>query len=365
MHIGEISFCDKVAFNIKSDDTKKYILSYLESKYNIKIIQKHHDKFNVDMLQTLNKNPHMLCVRSNGNPYFLCLVKYHFTQYCIFVDKKIQQGYFLPRMIIVNLQFKDDAFDNTIMDGEMVKLKNGTWSFVLNDILCIKGQHLTNTNLPKRINILYDFLKTSFVPNICDPFKVCVKRMFTYDQINDIQDYCNKLPYTVRGLYIKPLFLKFKNILINYDDNLIKKVEKIKYKNIKQFIANRDDITSTEGTTHKCDAKTNDKDDGKSTTSAESHVSDEDGLSTSSSTSEKDKDIHHDFNRKLWVRKTSSPDVYELFDDDNNNVGIACVPTMKLSKKMREIMAEKNMVDKVLLEFEFSPKFKKWVLVCH
>ena len=42
MQIAEISFADKTAFNIKSDDTKKYILDSLEKKYNLKIAIKPH-----------------------------------------------------------------------------------------------------------------------------------------------------------------------------------------------------------------------------------------------------------------------------------------------------------------------------------
>ena len=41
MHLGVISFCNRVAHNIKSNDIKTEILNEIEQKYNIKIIQKH------------------------------------------------------------------------------------------------------------------------------------------------------------------------------------------------------------------------------------------------------------------------------------------------------------------------------------
>ena len=60
------------------------------------------------------------------------------------------------------------------------------------------------------------------------------------------------------------------------------------------------------------------------------------------------------------VRKTSTPDVYDLFEG-NNNIGIACVPTLKISKRLREITKDMNMVDRIDVQFEYSEKFKKWL----
>ena len=41
MMIGEISFCDQIGFNIKTDETKRFILDMLQRKYGLKIITKH------------------------------------------------------------------------------------------------------------------------------------------------------------------------------------------------------------------------------------------------------------------------------------------------------------------------------------
>ena len=90
MHVSEISFCDRVGFNIKSDESKRYILNKLEQQYRLKIIAKHIEHFNEKCMPIINNNLHMICARTNGNPYFLYLVKLNFTNYCIFIDKKIQ-----------------------------------------------------------------------------------------------------------------------------------------------------------------------------------------------------------------------------------------------------------------------------------
>lgn len=343
MHTGEISFCDKTAFNIKSDDTKKYILDRLERTYGIKIIQRHFEKFGSNSPKLVKSNPHLVCIRSNGNPYFLYLMKYNFSQYCVFIDKKVQHGYFLPRMIIMPVHFHDDLFDDTLFEGEMTKTKAGKWYYLANDLIAWKGRHLHDVNLPKRLNLLYTTLKEDYFYDVYDPFRVCIKRHFRYDELlqMDLNEYLAQLPYTSRGLYFRPLFLRFRDILYNFDDSLVKKVERFKCNGDKSFMM-REEVKDV----HEIKQKNNYSPSSSGCPSpAPLHIVPSD---TSTDT-------------YFWVRKTGNPDIYDIFDESGKPEGIACVPTLKVSKKMREIMQEKNLVDKVKLPFTFSERFKKWI----
>jgi hypothetical protein len=331
VHIGEISFCDKVAFNIKSDDTKKYLLDRLEKKYKLKIITKHFDRFEEKMMSTLNNNPHLLCVRSNGNPYFLYLTKFNFVNYCIFVDKKIQQGYFFPRMIITNFHFDDELFEDTILDGEMIKKNEDKWVFLLHDLIVYKGRYLLEQNLVKRINLLYEMLKKEFQPDIMDISRLQVKKFFRYDELHTfLNDHIPQLPYTCRGIYFKPLFLRFRDVLINFNDDLVKKVERNKFKHVKNFLLLEDVVN-------------------KHTSEQDTNMMQKTPSMTNNT-------------RTFFVRKTSQPDVYEMYDVAQGNlVDTACVPSMRVSKFLRNIFMTKNMVDQVELVCELSEKFNKWV----
>jgi hypothetical protein len=334
MHVGEISFCDKVAYNIKSDETKKCILDYLDRKYGVKIVHKHFEKFCMERsINILNQNPHMICVRSNGNPYFLYLMKYNLAQYCIFIDKKIQQGYYLPRMIIVQLMFDECLFDDTIFEGEMIKNNNGSWSYVVNDMMVCKGSRLHDFNHPRRMNMIYDVLQTHFQPEEYDPFTISVKTYFKYNELDKLfNDHIPVLPYTCRGVYFKPLYLKFKDILLNFDDTLVKKVEKVKYTDTsKPFVLLNDILDATSS------------------------------IRPSSPPLKVTQTELSSGKKTFGVRKTSTPDVYELYDGQGLQ-GIACVPSFSISKKMRELTKDLNMVDKIDLPFEFSSKFNKWIL---
>ncbi len=320
VHIGEISFCDKTAFNIKSDDLKKKIMETIESKYNLRIITKHFDKFDPKYMNNINSNPHLICVRSNGNPYFLYLTKIDFVNYCIFIDKKIQQGYFYPRMIVTHLHFEDELFQDTIFDGEMIKQVNDKWVFIVNDLIVNKGIYLTNINLVKRLNILYTLLKNEYSQDDVDVCVIRVKKYFKYDEIETVfKKHIPALKYTCRGIYFKPLFLRFRDILVNFDDTLITKVQRTKFKSFLLM----DDLKEEE----------------------EPVV------------------VEEKKQRKFYVKKTSNPDVYDLFEQDNTFVDIACLPSLKLSKYMRNVFTGKNIIDKVEITFEFSERFKKWTPV--
>lgn len=360
MHVGEISFCDKIAYNIKSDETKKFILDRLEKLYEIKIIQKHFDKYDIEKSpKVVNANPHMMCLRSNGNPYFLYLVKYNLIQYCIFIDKKIQQGYYLPRMIIVPLRFNDILFNDTLFEGEMVKGRDNKWYYIINDMLVSNGTKLHDYNLPRRLTMLYDVLQKHYHHDEYDVFRICVKTYFKYNEVDKMMnEHMQHLPYTCRGVYFYPLYLRFRCILCNFNDDLVKKVERVKYKNVKQFILSKDDLVQSQTVSSPQEES--------DATSESSFVSTSDASSNNNvNVNNKNTSLVGNIEKKVfYVRKTSSPDVYELFDDRNQNVGIACVPSLKISKMMREVTKNMNMVDKTAMNFEWSEKFKKWMPIC-
>ena len=307
MITAEISFCENIAFNIKCEDTKKYILDELETKYNIKIITRHFDTYQEHMITNLNNNPHLVCAKSNGNPYYLYLTTIEGRKYCIYIDKKIQQGYSLPRMIITQYNFSKELFEKTVFDGEMIKTNTDNWIFLIGDLLVFQGMYLKDYNIVRRLNILYNSFKKSYKPDDLDIASLYIKKYFKYSDINElISDHIPKLPYTCRGIYFKPLFLRFRDILVNFDETLVKKVEKVKSKKHFQLIESNN---------------------------------------------------HKDY----MTRKTTNPDIYELLDETNKTIGIACVPTMKISKMMREKFENKSMIDRIKITYEYSEKFSKYI----
>jgi hypothetical protein len=334
MRIGDISFCDKIGYNIRSDETKKQILDKLEKKYGIRIIARHYDKFDpVRSVPVLNRNPHMICARSNGNPYMLYLTRYNFVDICIFIDKKVQQGYFLPRMIVAHLMIGAGAVhDDTVMHGEMIKKNDGSWVFAINDMTVYKGRLLSEENLVKRLNYVYALLESEYIEDDMTPFKIVVKKFFAYDEAEALDSHIKDLPYTCRGLYFKPLFIKFRDILLNFDDALVKKVER--YKVGGTFMLNA---------------------------GGEAALAPPPTVPPPSMTSPKPTPNQNQNQTQFYTKKTSAPDVYDIFDEHGVAVGIACIPTLALSKKMRLLFETKTIIDKLRLPYTYSDKFNKWV----
>lgn len=334
MRLGEISFCNHIGFNIKSDEFKKRILDEIDVNFKKKIIQKHHEKFNPLLMKAINANPYLMTLRSNGNPYFLYLTRYNNVNQCIFIDKKIQQGYFYPRMVIVKFWFDDVLFNNTLFDGEMVKDISNNWIFLIHDIIGDCGKDLMNINLVKRINRCNDILSKLFVPDSQDICHFQVKRYFHYEEYSYMMnDFKPKLPYTCRGIYFNPLFLKFKDILYNFDDTLVKNVVRKKYKDVSPFMSESSSSLSL----------------SQSSSSSDNEVSAPGSPITVPSETE-----------VLLIQKTSQPDVYEVFTKQAKPLGHACVNTIGISKLLRDCFMHTTPVDKLKFKCSYNTKFMKW-----
>jgi len=339
MHLGEISFCDKIGFNIKSDEVKSKLLQELDSAIGFKIIQKHHEKFHEGLCVNLNRNPHLINVRSNGNPYLLYLTRYQFGNQCIFIDKKIQHGYFHPRMIITKLWFHDDLFDNTLLDGEMVKRKDGSWIFLVNDIIICRGQPLNYMKLPERINTIYQILTKMYYEDDHNVCSIEVKKYFSYKdlQTNKVKDFIDTLDYSSRGIYFKPMMLRYRDILLNFDDTLIKKVVRVKVGGFVETVMHANNVIEnhpiTQPTQPTCDTAIVEK--------------------------SKDQD------QVFWIKKTNKSDIYELFTNSGTPPSLgsafACVNNMKTSEFLRSILGNSTVTDKVQVKCTMHPKLNKWI----
>jgi hypothetical protein len=315
MHASEISFCKKIGFNIKCDVLRQKIIDDLD-KLNCKIIQKHHDHYTDEKNNILTSNPHLMTLRTNGNPYYLYLTTYNGINQCIFIDKKIQNGYFFPRMVIVKFWFNDNLFQNTLFTGEMVNTTDGSWKYLIHDIYADSGNDTQNINLVNRINRISYILESSYVADnrqdVCD---MQVKRYFTFNEFDEMEKLKGQLPYSCRGIYFKPLFLKFKDILYNFDGSVVKKV------NVSQ------------------------------PTQPKAHFQ----------TLQPPPPPPRSVDNILYYQKTKTPDIYTVTDSAGKDCGIALVNSLKTSRMMRERFLSSSPIDKVKFKSSFNSQFTKWV----
>jgi len=246
-----------------------------------------------------------------------------------YIDKKIHPGYQRPRIIFGRGLFDKKLFKNTLLDGEMVKCKDDTWTFLINDIVCYEGIHLKSKTLPERLNIIYNMLATQYTPD--KTIDVCNYKVKTYyklykESIEAIQELAKTLNYTCRGIYIWPFDLKYKPKLYNFDDTNINEVVR-KTKDVTEF-KTIEDVKKTEEVVieKKCDINIGEND------------------------------------KVLYLTKTNEPDIYNVYDSENikNMLGIALVQTLRDSKMLRTAFKDKNAMTIIAFVCTYNDKFKKW-----
>lgn len=342
MHTGIISFCDRISYNIKCPDTKDFILDQLENMYKIRIIQKHWLRLDDVQFKYVKQIPHDVCIRSNGNPYFLYFTRYDDVSQIMYIDKKVQPGYQKPRIILTRGQFDDSIFENTLIEGEMVKDTKGQWLFLINDVIMYKGTYLKDVALPTRLTYAYEMLskyyKSDPMMDVCS-YQVKKYVKCTKEAVEGLIEFSKTLPYTSRGIYFVPHSMKYKPKLINFDDSLIKTVCR-KVKDIPDFVEN--------------------------TSTAKESVPDE-----APPPPPIRKDIHPptcrcgDGDKILWLRKTDLPDIYDLYEIENSlhKFGIAYVPNMATSKMLRSVFKNMNVATSVPFVCRYDITFNKWVPV--
>lgn len=337
MHTGIISFADRIAFNIKSNDFKDVILNKLYKLYGLKIIQKHYYLLNDNSAEYIKNNKYLCCLRSNGNPYYIFFTKYNDIPIIYFIDKKIHPNYQKPRIILVKGLFDISLFENTLLDGEMIKTFDKKWVMVFNDIISYKGDHLKNIDLSNRLKIIYNLLENDYTKD--DVIDVCTYKVKVYynlhkDSINNLLELSKKLDYTSRGIYLWNFKSNLKPILFNFNEESIKSV-----------------IREVKDETNFKVLNTNDFIECK--------------ISNNNNNINENKTIEVLENEKiLWINKTSEADVYNLFLKENvqneKSIGIANVSTLTTSKLLR--IAFKNTNASTLLKFKckYNEDFKKW-----
>jgi hypothetical protein len=348
MQTGVISFCDRIAYNIKSTNTKEDILRDIETRYGLKIIQKQWHRLDQEGSIHITRSPHWMCLRSNGNPYFMLFTRYEDVQQIFFIDKKIQPNYHVPRIILGRGRFDDSLFNNTVLDGEMVKDSRGQWVFLINDMLAHNNRSLVTVPLPSRIKMVYEMLEKNYVPDpVCDICVFQVKQFFpcSSDGLNSMEQMVTTLPYTNRGVYFWPHNMKYKPKLHNFDDSLIKSVVR-KVKDVPDF----QEAGATQPTQPSAPQNTPPSP-TRSTVSHSTH-----STSTFVDTSKM---------KTLYLKKTGESDVYDVYETSGATkcIGIAGVPNMGVSRMMRSAFKDATIAVTKPFMCEFNTKFNKWVPV--
>lgn len=242
MEVNEVPFCNQFAYNLKNNKEKEIIIKKIQKKFNIDILKKNF-VYSTKLDKLINNNKYLLSCITQGNRYYLYLTTFNNENYTLLIDKKITENHKFPKIIIIDLNFSENLFENTLFEGELIKKKNNEWIFLIDDIKVYKN-NLVNLNFSKKINLLYEIINNLKYDSFINTFKVNIKKFFNIKDLETIFDnYIPNCDFRINGLIFYPeesnknlpvidFSFNRKNIQNNITENIEKKnVQKINKSN--------------------------------------------------------------------------------------------------------------------------------------
>ena len=217
MNVAPISFCDKIAFNVRNEQYKTNLLEQVFQQFNIIVTDNNCHIYNKQYSKIIQHNNYLLSTNTTGNRYFLYFTKDELqNNLCFFIDKKICKGYKYPRIIYTKFRFSDKVFNGTLLYGELIKDYQQNWLFLINDIYSYCGTKLNTMNKITRIKKMYSLLNDNYTrDSIIDVCNFQIKRYFEYKQINYLlKEFIPNLKYNINGLLFNGIHFKQPNILL-------------------------------------------------------------------------------------------------------------------------------------------------------
>ena len=315
------SFCNVQIDNITTNEAKEYILNQMSIlcsgiKFNSRYAKVYNEQYSKNL-----KNPHIFCLKSSGSPYLLFLSQINNTNYCFLIDKKTNEKYPYPKILIVPYDFSNDLYKGTLFECELIRDKNHNWSLGINDIYYNKAKNMSKIIIIDRLNSIHSIFREEYVDN--EYSKTCpifMKKFFDYKDIKSVQkNFIPKLSYNTRGFYFVPMRTDYSKIL---------------------YLLPRDNKQNSKvgGSISKVGCSTN-----------------------------KNKNKHNVLAKDIFtfrIMKTMKPDVYELYLKEEDNLvkkGVALVQTTELSHKLLSFFENKTQMSEVKVECKLNEEFKKWV----
>jgi hypothetical protein len=321
-------FAGSDGYIINDLETKNKIIDYLFNsldlaKYRYIMLN------NLQKLKFLKQNPHHITPNYKGYTYLLIFMKIKNVNHCVAIDRR-KMSYHKDKvnvkniyMVKVKVNVSDSIFRGTIFDCKLIftKKDNKFNNYMLiKDCMMLMGNSLLDMEMGHKMTHINSIINNQFTKHPCPNFVFKVNKLYKYNEIetliNDIIPACS-IP--VQGLVFYP---KFSGVTIIY---IKKEQEKIEISNkqnvddksyhmiynLPKFLKSR--LYSYESSGQK---------------------------------------------KRLWIRKTEISDVYDVLENkDNNRLGIAHIPNLKISHLCKENIKDES----VKFLCTFNKKFKKWI----
>ena len=278
-------------------------------------------------LDNIKSSQHYITPHFQGYNFLFGFVKLNGIKYNLLIFKNLKykkDQNNMSEIKIYKFEVTSNTLDNlylgagTFFDGKLIQSSSNKSSYIIHDMYMLEGKSTQNMKLEDKL-IKIDQVLSRFRPIESYNFDCKVCRLYTFAELPDL--IFNKIKQSdlrINGIMFLPEFSSKYYIYTNENE-----FDEIKSSNLSP-------ITIT-----------------KKSSGTASEV-------------------------EFYMKKTSTPDVYELYctDDDNeldtniNSItkeGIAHIPNMSTSHYFKKIFRDKNMIKVNCIK---SEKFNKWVPLC-
>ena len=280
----------------------------IETYYNVDIEYKRYHFLDKNRAAELKQKEHSFVLNTYGAKYLLFLTHVNFKPYALYINRK-NASFFL-----VKTRFNIDLYDDTILEGETVKIGE-KWFFYVSDCLVYRKQQIILKPYSQRYEIVGNIIRDEYVSDpYMEPFRLIQKDRFFYKDIMNVKEqYIDQLPFKVNGYLFKCENNASYDILYIFPECRNKKVG--------------DDTSSK------------DSDSPKTCVSVESN------------------------NATFLMKTTEFPDVYEIFmfsKSKKAKVGYAGIPNIAVSVMVKGWFEEKGQ-EELYAKFEKNTINDKWI----
>ena len=212
-----ILFCGTHANHMVSNAQKKILIEKLQKECGAspKLRMKHRiTKGNASELT----EPCMLTVLTTGYEYFMYITTFEEEQCVFLINKLCKVGFNLPKIIILDITFASKIYENTLLDIEIVKDKNGNFLFLVDNLLIYENVSTNRWGLVKKWNALYELLALHYFPmSKIQKFPIQIKKLFSINKLAHLYRFANRLTYEIKGFNIVPFKPNSQSWVFIYD----------------------------------------------------------------------------------------------------------------------------------------------------
>lgn len=329
----KISFGNSYGFLIQNNEIKKTILNYLFEKINLNDYR-YHMLNSISKLKYLQTNEHYVLPNFFGKNYLMIFCKIKNQKYSVLIDRK-KLKYKLDDInlnevycIYIDVKCNDTIFNGTIYDGKLLKDAENNYTYLINDCFYLAGNNVIDVELSEKFKMIDNIINLKFNNKPCECFAIKYNKLYTYNELKKLIEQDTKIfSFTIIGLIFTPKKSGISTIYIETKDPKVEIYSTAKEDNSEltldcpsyNLIYNLKDILY---------ARTYNYENG-------------------------------DKKRNLMMEKTTIPDVYKLYEINcDTSVGIACIPSMKLSHRFTKLFKNKS---KLKVNCVYSTQFKKWI----